>query len=276
MRYCLAADGIRLAYMVQGEGEPLVLLNPQAMDHRFWNGLLEAYTDRYQVITFDTRGTGASDKPELPPYSTRALAQDVISLLDALEIARAHLYGISMGGRVAQWVALDYPDRVQSLMLGATSSGNLYGTPRSSAASEQLFRLSQQRPETMMADLELFYTPEWIAEHRRLGDLERIAADRIFQKPVLPVPIRRQLFLASEEHDTHHHLHTLEIPTLVMHGTADQITPVDHAEILAASIPHARLHLLEGKRHGFVDDSFEEVITLTRTFLAEQTMHWDA
>ncbi len=104
-------DGTRLFYETIGTGEPLLLIAGQSGDHHAWDRLRETYATRYQVTVFDWRGTGQSDKPQQPPYSTRGFAQDVIALLDAVSIERSHVFGVSMGGRVGQWLGIDYSDR---------------------------------------------------------------------------------------------------------------------------------------------------------------------
>src|SRR5438105_11969731 len=100
--YAIGADGVRIAFEEIGSGAPLVLVSGQGGDRHLWDEIRSDFADRHRVITFDHRGTGDSDKPERPEYSTRGFAQDVITILDALSIPRAHVYGASMGGRVAQ------------------------------------------------------------------------------------------------------------------------------------------------------------------------------
>ncbi|TVZ83224.1 alpha/beta hydrolase family protein [Streptomyces sp. BK340] len=110
--YAHAEDGTALACQRRGTGFPLVLLAGQANNHHWWDGLREDFHGTHSTITLDYRGTGASDKPQ-GGYSTRQFAEDVIAVLDHLGIERADVYGTSMGGRVAQWVAADHPERVR-------------------------------------------------------------------------------------------------------------------------------------------------------------------
>ena len=114
MPYTTTSDGTHLYYETLGKetGEPLLLISGQGGDHTGWDGIRDDFAGRYRVIVFDHRGTGQSDKPSEPPYSTRGFAQDVIAILDHLNIPRAHAYGISMGGRICQWLGIDWPDRV--------------------------------------------------------------------------------------------------------------------------------------------------------------------
>src|ERR1044071_744230 len=99
MPFASAADGTRLYFETVGSGDPLVLVNGQGNDHRGWQHVRNDFAERYQVIVHDHRGTGASDKPESPAYTTRGFANDVIAILDHLQLQRAHVYGVSMGGR---------------------------------------------------------------------------------------------------------------------------------------------------------------------------------
>ncbi|MFI6388498.1 alpha/beta fold hydrolase [Nonomuraea sp. NPDC050540] len=102
-----------IAHQVRGGGEPLVLLAGQSNSHLWWESVREDFETRHTTITLDWLGTGDSDKPDVP-YSTRGFAADVVRVLDELGISRAAVYGTSMGGRVAQWVAADHPGRVRA------------------------------------------------------------------------------------------------------------------------------------------------------------------
>ena len=124
MPFTTSRDGTRLYYECQGQGPALLLLAGQSCDHREWERVAVDFSAHFQVIGWDYRGTGQSDKPEEPSYSTRGFAQDAVAVLDACGLARAHAYGISMGGRVAQWLAIDFPERLGALVLGATTPAN--------------------------------------------------------------------------------------------------------------------------------------------------------
>src|SRR4051812_33556117 len=108
MPYATVSDGVRLYYEERGKGEPLVLISGQGSDHTTWDMVRYDFARKYRTITFDHRGTGLSDKPTEPPYTTRGFAADIIALLDYLKIERALFYGVSMGGRIGQWLGIDY------------------------------------------------------------------------------------------------------------------------------------------------------------------------
>jgi pimeloyl-ACP methyl ester carboxylesterase len=116
MPFATTPDGTRLYFECHGTGTPLLLLAGQASDHREWDGVRADFAAQHRVIVLDYRGTGQSDKPGAPAYSTRGFAQDAVAVLDQLGLNRAHAYGISMGGRVAQWLAIDHPQRLGALV----------------------------------------------------------------------------------------------------------------------------------------------------------------
>ena len=105
-------DGTRLYFETLGSGAPLLLLAGQSSDHREWDGVRADFAAHHRVIVLDYLGTGQSDKPSAPAYSTRGFAQDAVAVMDQLGIERAHAYGVSMGGRVAQWLGIDHPQRL--------------------------------------------------------------------------------------------------------------------------------------------------------------------
>ncbi|MEU7134961.1 alpha/beta fold hydrolase [Streptomyces sp. NPDC046261] len=243
MSYAKAADGTRVAYQLRGTGSPLVLLAGQANDHRWWDGVREDFHASHATITIDYRGTGDSDKPDVP-YSTRLLADDVRAVLDELGVERADVYGTSMGGRVAQWLAVDQPHRVRSLVLGCTSPGGPHAVERDERVRKAL---AGGDPVTRRAALlDLMYTPAWLAAHpgphHTVGD------------PAMPAFARARHLVASNRHDAWDVLPRISCPTLVVHGTDDLLNPVANAHLLARRVPGARLELLAGARHAYFEE----------------------
>ncbi len=245
----MAKDGVKLAYQVSGEGFPLVLLSGQANNHHWWDSVRADFAALYRTITFDYRGTGDSDTPD-EPYTTRGFALDVLAVLDALGVERAHVYGTSMGGRVAQWLAADHPERVAALVLGCTSPGGAHGVERSRDVRRALAQPDRAAAERAL--LELMYTPEWLAAHpgpyHTTGD------------PGMPAHARRRHFAASAGHDAWDALPRIAAPTLVIHGADDVFNPATNAPLLAGRIPGARPHLIPGARHAYFEE-FREVAT---------------
>ncbi len=156
MPHAMTPDGTRIAYQLQGQGTPLVLLAGQANNHHWWDAIRADFHPARSTLTLDYRGTGDSDKPDTP-YSTELFAQDVIAVLDELGIDRADVYGASMGGRVAQQLAARHPHRVGALVLGCTSPGGPHSVERGNDVRQAL---AQPQPgAARQALLELMYTP---------------------------------------------------------------------------------------------------------------------
>ena len=255
MPYAEAGDGVRLAYQSQGDGFPLLLLAGQSNNHHWWDGVREDFHGSHRTITFDYRGTGGSDKPDIP-YSTRGFADDAIAVLDAAGIDRADVYGTSMGGRVAQWIAAEYPGRVRALVLGCTSPGARHGVDR----GNDIRRLLADPATAQQTLLDLMYTPDWLARttgpYQTLGD------------PGMPSYAQRRHLIASHRHDAWDVLPTIAAPTLVVHGADDRFNPVANAPLIAERIPGASLALIPGARHAYFEEFRSTASPLVRDFLA--------
>lgn len=254
-----APDGTALAYQTVGRGIPLVLLAGQSNNHRWWDATRPDFEDRYTTVTLDWRGTGASDKPDVP-YSTRGFAGDVVAVLDALGIGRAHVYGTSMGGRVAQWLAADFPERVGALILGCTSPGGPHALERDATVRRALAQPDRAAAGRYL--LELMYTPEWLASHPgpyfTVGD------------PATPAYAQRRHFAASAGHDAWEALPTIVAPTFVVHGADDVFNPAANAPLIAERIPDSELLLIEGARHAYFDEARDVASPAVLDFLARR------
>ena len=190
MPFATCQDGTRLFYDTLGAGPPLLLISGQAFDHHMWDGVRDDFARHFQVIVYDHRGTGQSDKPEQGEWSTRGMAQDAISVLDAIGLQRAHAYGFSMGGRIAQWLGIDHPDRVLALVLGATSPGHAHGVRRPAEIDALMASGQQAKLLTAMVP------PLWLAANPRW--LHAMAARA---RHPMPAFAQRQHYLASEGHE---------------------------------------------------------------------------
>ena len=257
MSYAIAADGARIAFQVDGTGPPLLLLAGQANNHHWWDPVRADFATAHQVVTLDYRGTGASDAPT-GGYSTPEFAQDAVAVLDALDLRRVDVYGTSMGGRVAQWLAARHPDRVRRLVLGCTSPGGPHAIERDVHVRRTL--VQPDAAAARRALLELMYTPAWLAGHpgpyTTLGD------------PDMPVHARKRHFTASADHDAWDALPLISAPTLVVHGTDDIFNPAANAPLLAGRIPDARMELIAGARHAYFEEFREVASPLVAQFLA--------
>lgn len=244
MSLARAADGTALYYEVNGRGDDLlVLIAGQANNHHWWDVPRPDFDAAFRTVVFDHRGTGRSDKPETG-YDTRNFAEDVVAILDDLGAGRAHVYGTSMGGRVAQWLAADHPDRVGRLVLGCTSPGSPHGVERDADIRRALAQRDRAKAHQVL--LALMYTPEWLATHdgpfTTVGD------------PDMPPHARRGHFLASRDHDGWDACAKITARTLVLHGADDVFNPVANAELLAVRIPDARALIIPRGRHAYFEE----------------------
>lgn len=249
-------QGLPMAYEITGRGEPVVLVAGTGYPGATWYpGLLEPLAAAHTVLTFDHRGTGAT--PSTPErYSTRGFAQDAVGLLDALGLPAAHVVGHSMGGRVAQWMALDHPERVRSLVLAATGPGEwradkpvTRGVPLHTAVA--MIDLGYERYMAQhIADT--FFTPEFVA-----ADPDRVAwLVRAFweHRPALEDYLRH--VIARQEHQTADRLADLTMPSLVLIGDRDTHqggTGVhwEQSAYLVEHIPGAERRVVPDASHGY-------------------------
>jgi 3-oxoadipate enol-lactonase len=258
-RHVRTDDGAVLAVQEHGPADaPVLLLLPgQASAHHWWTGLREDFSPGWRTVTFDYRGTGSTSSPD-SAWSTRLFANDAAAVVEAVSDGAVDVYGTSMGGRVAQWLAIDHPQLVRRLVLACTSPGGVSAVERS---TEVRRRLAAPDPVARRdALLELMYTPAWRARGRTsnlLGD------------PTM-LPRARALHLrASGTHDASAELARIAAPTLVLHGDDDLLNPVVNARILVDGIPDARLSITRSGRHGFFDEFRTEVSAAVQEFLHE-------
>jgi pimeloyl-ACP methyl ester carboxylesterase len=247
------ASATRLHVEREGAGEPLLWITGFAISSEIFAPVIADHAERFDCIRYDNRGAGRSAAP-WRPTSIPELAGDAVRLLDALGLDSAHVYGLSMGGMIAQEVAIRFPDRVRALVLGGTSHGGpraVLPSPRVAAALA-----SRGTPAALRAQLvgRALFSEAYRAEHPDLvrAHLRNLGAHR--------APVRGVLshLTASTWHDTRARLHRITAPTLVMHGGADELTPVSNARLLAARIPDATLEIVPDAGHGYLLEQPEE------------------
>jgi len=256
-------NDIQLYYEVRGEGEPLVLIMGLGANTRGWDMQVPAFSREFQVVAFDNRGSGRSDKPA-SSYSMRLFADDTAGLMDALGIASAHVYGQSMGGLIAQELALSYPQRVRTLVLGSTSCGGqraVGALPEHLTLMASLNTLSPE--EAAEKGLPLMYSAEFIARKRQ-ELIARALAEAELRPP--PDAFARQV-QAAVRHEAYDRLPQIRCPTLVISGSDDKIVPAENSRILAEQIPGAELVLLPKAGHGYLVECADESNAIVLDFL---------
>lgn len=254
--------GHRIHYQVSGPdtAPPLLLIMGLALSSRAWDTLPARLATRFRVIVFDNRGTGRSGRSGWA-FRMRDLADDAAAVLDALAIPRAHVFGVSMGGMVAQELALRHPARVDRLALGATFAGWLHSRKPGLRTQLDLLLLNLGRV-TEKRVAEVLVSPEWHAQHPR-GAIEWIVrADATTLRFALAQ------IAAVARHATARRLGTIRAPTLVITGDQDRLMPPRNSEVLARLIPGAKLVLLKGAGHAFpLEREDETVAALEQHFL---------
>jgi 3-oxoadipate enol-lactonase len=243
---------VKLHWQSSGEGPAVLLVAGQGMTVDGWWATIPVLARSFRVIAFDNRDTGRSSR--LPwPYSAAHMAQDAVAVLDAAGEQRAHVYGISLGSLVAQEVALRHPDRVQALVLGASSAGGFgaYKPPFSSFAQTFLVRAGAMGPE----EAAWAAVPYTYAEKTRRLHPERIVADIAHRVSSPPEPFAYlHQAAAVAAHDAYERLNQMAAPTLVVHGEQDVFVPPANALVLAERIPGAQLRLWPDAGHMYTID----------------------
>jgi 3-oxoadipate enol-lactonase len=239
---------LELSYERTGSGPPLLAIIGMSGTLLSWGEpFLEPLREHFEVIVYDHRGAGGSSRMEAP-FTIAQLAQDAAGLLDALALDTVHVLGISMGGMVAQELALAHPERVRTLTLGCTYCGGEGSSLASPAVAQRLVESmrSGEREQVVRTGWEICISPRHVDDPELYGAYRAIA----LRRPVARAVIMAQM-QAIAAHDTSTRLSQLELPTLVVHGTADELIPVHNAHLIAGHLPDARLELLDGTGHLF-------------------------
>ena len=239
-----------LHYVQRGSGEPLLLIQGMSGTHLSWGEPFLAELERdFAVTAYDHRGIGRSGRlEEGARFSIADLADDAVRLLDRLGLDSAHVLGISMGGMVAQQLALRHPDRLRTLTLGCTYAGGEGSALTDPAVFGRLSESwsSGDRDRILRAGWEINVSSRFAA------DEEAFAA---FRAAALELPVSMKVIMAQlhaiSAHDTSAHLGGIRAPTLVLHGDEDQMLGVANGRMIASKVPGAKLEVLEGVGHLF-------------------------
>jgi len=247
---------IDLYYEVHGKGEPLLLIMGYGSNSGHWFVILPRLAAHFQTIIFDNRGTGRSGKPEIP-YTADMMVGDPIGLMDSLGIDSAHVFGTSMGGMIAQQIALEHPARVKKLVLGCTSCGGAHAVGSTPEARDFLFnpeRAKWSDEERARSTVPWLWNQDFIDRHPEA--VERYVKMTTQHATPMHGYMGQAHFILT--HDTYDRLPDLKIPTLVLTGKRDRLIPCENSAILASRIPGAELVMFEKAGHGFISDTMEE------------------
>jgi len=255
---------ISMYYVEAGGGEPLVLVMGLGADHLAWGFQFPVFAERYRVITFDNRGAGQSDAPDRS-YTTRMMADDTVGLMDALGIDRAHVLGVSLGGMIAQEIALNHPARVRSLQLHCTL-GRPDNYLKAQLANGRVQRRKLTPEEVLRAGYPWLFAPSTYNERPEFVEMivQNALAD---PDPMSLIGFERQCD-AVETHDTLDRLATIRCATLISVADQDILVPPRFSRALAERIRGAELRLIEGAGHGYFWERPDLFNTMCLDFLS--------
>ncbi len=262
------AGQINIHCEVLGEGEPLLLIPGMGIAagtcfFRQAAGLAREYC----VIAIDNRGTGRSDQPDAP-YSMETMADDAAALLAALRIDRAHIYGISMGGMIAQHLALRHPEAAASLVLACTSCGGRHSEPPDREYVASVFDTQGTPEDRLRGRLHFLFTEGFVGSHPDV--VERYISLHLDSMAPPHTYIRQAEAVIM--HDTYDQLPGLGLPTLVIAGEADRTQPIHNSRALASRIPNAELLVMGGLRHFLAIECPDELNRAMIQFLRQHPL----
>jgi 3-oxoadipate enol-lactonase len=245
MPYCQCAE-VALYYEVQGEGLPLLLVAGLGGGTWSWYGQVPYFSARYRTITFDNRGAGRSDMPQ-GPYRMQQFAGDALCLLDCLGIERTFVLGLSMGGMIAQELALLAPHLIRALVLGCTHGGGPSRVPPAPAVLETLVNNAGLSPkEVIEKNLPLFLSD---ACRQAKPDLVAAYATAQLAAPEQPEYAFHAQLAAIGTFDAGERLGLIKAPTLIVAGSEDILVPPENAQALARKLPDAEVLIIPGAGH---------------------------
>jgi 3-oxoadipate enol-lactonase len=238
-------QGARIYWDEQGQGAPVLLIMGLGWTSAMWHRTRPILVD-HRTVALDNRGVGRSDVPP-GPYSIALMASDAAAVLDAVGIERAHIFGVSMGGMIAEEFALQYPERVDSLILGCTAAGGPHAVPADSEVLEALFRRGLSPDEFAECMNPFIYhscTPR-----------ERIEEDMALRRQSYPTDSGFKAQLAGiMGWEAYSRLPQIAARTLVVHGDSDRLIPPANGDLIAKRIRGAKFVLIPNAGHIFSTD----------------------
>jgi pimeloyl-ACP methyl ester carboxylesterase len=255
---------VNIAYEIRGDGEPLVLVHGLAYDRAGWGTLPDLLAERFRVVLLDNRGVGESDAPP-GPYTVAEMAGDVAWVLDDAGIERTNLFGVSLGGYIAQEFALTWPERLSKLVLCSAAPGGPSAVPMPAATVEVFAKYPTMERE---AGLRMFVENS-LGERgvRELPELvEEIYRYRLGHAPTTEAWVAQATAGATYVNDDR--VAQISVPTLVIAGDADVVVDPRNAELLGSLIPGARVEIVPDRGHLLVWEDSPAVARLVTEFLS--------
>jgi pimeloyl-ACP methyl ester carboxylesterase len=258
------AGDISMYYEIHGEGEPLVFIDGRNMCHELLYKHVPVFAREYKVISYDNRGVGKSDKPQVP-YSLEMMAKDLAGLLDAIGIKKAHFMGYSMGARIAEEMALSYPERVISLILvcpvtWSAELNNQLPLPTVEVRMRQVPPPPEEKARGFLAGV---LSEEFINNNRQL--IEKLV--KIIKNGYGPPHAQNWHAYASDTYDNYQRLPQINAPTLIIAGSGDRTASLDNIDILKERIPGSALTIMDKMPHFLMWEGFDDFNRVMLDFL---------
>ena len=253
---------MKIAWDRRGNGAPLLLIHGLGYARWGWEPVLPELAEQFDVILFDNRGIGESDAPP-GPYTVAEMAADAVQVLDEAGVARAHVVGTSLGGMIAQELALAYPERVDRLVLACTTPGGQKAHPMPQVTVALMAEAATLEPAVALRRfVENALAPATVEAHPEI--VEQIMAHRLATAQQ-PAAWAAQAS-AGATFDAYDRLGPLAAPTLVQHGDEDVVVDPRHADLLVVLLPDARLERVPGG-HVFFCEAPEQFVASVAAFL---------
>jgi pimeloyl-ACP methyl ester carboxylesterase len=253
-------NGIHINYRVEGQGEPLIMIAGLDTEQSAWGSQIESFKKYYRTVTFDNRGVGKSDKPA-GPYTIKMMADDTLGLIDHIGIEKAHIIGSSMGGTIAQELAINHPERVNKLVLACTFARR-DGTSGFSSEFNKALEI-YERSSRDEADLWRFTSVSVPLAFNKSSN--RLGRARVILFPLMKIILRfsattglAEQLEALSAHDAADRLGMIKASTLVITGTEDRAIKPISSDVIASLVPKAKLVKVLGGSHSFITEMSDE------------------
>ena len=259
-------NDIEVYYEIHGQGFPLVLIAGYGCGSWLWFKQLPFFSKTFQTIIFDNRGVGKTDKPD-EAYSILMFADDTSGLLKHLNIIRCHVFGISMGGMIAQQIALSYPELVEKLILCSTT----FGGPNSIHIPKHTLRILASsarlpREEGLRRNMATAFSPRYIRDNPQVFE---DVISHLLSNPQ-PLYANQLQFRALKDFDVEKRLQEITSPTLILAGDKDEVIPAENSPLLHERIKESEIMMFKGSGHMVIIERAEDLNSKVTEFLLTQ------
>ena len=259
--------GIEMAYNVAGAGAPLFLIGGFTMVKEVWSPLADMFAEQFRVITFDNRGVGATTVPDAD-FTAADMAADVVGLMDHLGIEKAHIFGVSLGGLIAQMLVLDHADRIRKAVLGCTSHGGRHAIAQDPEVVAVLASAADPRvpaEEAIRKRMSVNLSPHFQRDQPQ--KVEEFVQMALRYQPT-PKGAQGQM-KALSFFNVKRRLGEIHVPVLIITGDEDKMVPPGNSQLLAEGISGAELYIMLGAGHSFYRERPDEVYRVVSAFLSK-------